>query len=313
MRNHKENPQGESPAKSRRWFLRTAIGIGAAIVIDQGPNLGERIFNREQSTIGLAEGQTLDRTTESGVLLLSGLPGRSARSIADALTPSLGQLGTVMYADYGSNGIDVPTLGKTLEKIQGGTSMKTLSLYGQSMGLEVAGELIPYIGKKFDLNYVFADCSPEDFSDVPFGEIGQLLSDDPVYAGGAIPTAINDIVVYGNPIEAYVSNDSATPALYWNEITAVRDGRRLVGTLTNYINTYNTTHKHKAKMVFLHPQNLAKDPITKDGKVLEDLQKVVPGTIDAPVGGGNQNHANPDKNALAYNSAIDAVISANGL
>ena len=310
MKNRKENLQGAQEVRSRRWFLKktAGVGFGLATALDQFPNWYEELTNTAPATIGLAEGQRLDATTESGVLVLCGVPGRSGKSIANALTPSLGLLGSVMYAKYGGLDEDVKSLKEHLDAIQRKTGMKRLSLYCQSMGFEVAGKLIPLIGDQFEFDYIFADCPPLDFSDVHFGKVGQLLADDPYYNGGAIFTAINDTVVYGNPLEPYVSDDTATPTLYWKEIRTLGDGKRYSTRLINYFNRYNANHERKMKMVVLRPQNPAKDPVVKDIKALKDLRKDIPATIDAPVSGRNQGHANADKNPYWYNRAIRGAI-----
>src|ERR1700733_13282964 len=98
MRN-KETQRGKFV--NRRTFLKGGAGVAFLLGLDQGPEWGERLFNHELATIGFVEGQKVRRPTESGVLVLPGVPGRSGESIAKALVPSLGLLGPVMYGKYG--------------------------------------------------------------------------------------------------------------------------------------------------------------------------------------------------------------------
>ncbi|HWY79161.1 MAG TPA: hypothetical protein VNW29_02270 [Candidatus Sulfotelmatobacter sp.] len=312
MLEHAENTANKPNAKSmsRRQFIkRTLIFGGGALGIDQVPRWAEQLFFNTHASIGFVEGQRLYPPIEAGALVLSGIPGKSAKNMAEALTSLKLLGGPVMYAKYGNNSIDVPSLAQDLKKIHKETGMKTLSVYCQSLGLQVAAELLPLIGKKFDIDYIFMDCSPMDFTDVHFGKVAQQLSNDYAYAGGAIPTALNEWIVYGNPLECYISENAAPPGLYWDETKTLRDGKRHVKALVDFVNQYNTTHEKNIKMVFLRPKNQAKDSVVYDLKAESDLRKEFSTQIeDAPIGGNNEGHANPDKNSVGYNATISHII-----
>lgn len=281
----------------RKFLLRTGQVLAGLAVVDQVPRLAE--LTDTSSDVRFVEGQEKRFPSESGVLVLGGLTTRSAEMFAEALTPSLEVLGPIMYAEYAKDDLDVGSLGKDLVRLQEKTGMNRLSFYGLSTGTQVAGELVEHIGDRFQFDHIFMDCTPTSLEDTDAEAVAKLLGKTTgVYDGGFGITAYSNFSVYGNPFESGAS----WPGLTWDQFESAKGGRKSLASLAEIVKRDNT------HVVLLTPLDPAKDEVVDSEEAEYNLRGFFP-NMDIYRLGGNQAHANPTDNPIAYNEAIKAAIA----
>lgn len=272
----------------------TLSNIGKVfLAADQGPRLLE-VFDLE-SKVQFVPGQEKRFPSESGVLVLGGMTVENAGEIAKAITPGLGLLGTVMYADYADIGLDVPSLAKDMLKIKKEKGINTLSLYCHSMGSIVAAELAGHISEKIKIDTIFFDSSPVKYGDTRSGGAGDAFADISSIYRGSIITGIFNYDVYGNPLRG------ASPDLLGSQLVALDNGNESISGLSKIV------ERDMSEVIFLRPQDSGKDDVVLVEKAQESLLKHFPDMRVYPLE-GNQGHANPIVNKDEYNRKIrDAI------
>lgn len=272
----------------------TLSNIGKTLLVtDQGPRLLE-VFDPE-SKVQFVPGQERRYPSESGVLVLGGMTVENAGEIAKAITPGLGLLGPVMYADYADIGLDVTSLANDVLRIQKEKGMNTLSLYCHSMGSIVAAELVEHISDKIKIDTIFFDCSPVNYGDTRSGGAGDALGDISKVYRGAIITGIFNANVYGNPLVG------ASPDLLGSQLVALDNGNESISRLSKIVN------RDMSDVVFLRPKDSEKDDVVLDVEAEKSLRKHFPG-MRVYLLEGNQGHANPIVNKYEYNRKIQDAI-----
>jgi hypothetical protein len=286
--------------RDRRWFLTRAGQFAAGtIIVDQVPKLAEVLDT--QSTVQFVKGQEKFLPSKSGVLVLGGATVKNGGELASAITPSLQELGPVMYADYAETGLEPVSIAKNLINIQKREGIEELSLYCHSEGLQVAGKVVSLLDDKFKYPFIFMDCSPVDLDDVHFSGVYKFLAEIPVYHGGAILTAATDSVVYKNPF----AGNAADPDLDWDQLETLYHGQEYIPPLAA------VAKRDRSNVIALRPRNPLKDIAVYDVKAENKLRKYFPGMKIFTLG-GNQGHGNDPQNAREYNHVIDQAIALSG-
>lgn len=272
----------------------TLSNIGKAVLAaDQGPRLLE-VFDPE-SKVQFVPGQENRFPSESGVLALGGMTVENAGEIAKAITPGLGLLGPVMYADYADIGLDVPSIEKDMLKIQKEKGVNTLSLYCHSMGSIVAAELVGHISDKIKIDTIFFDCSPVNYDDTRSGGAGDFLADISSIYRGSIITGIFNANVYGNPLVG------ASPDLLGSQLVALDKGNESISGLSEIVK------RDMSEVIFLRPQDSQTDDVVLDEKAEKSLRNHFP-RMRVSLLEGKQGHANPIVNKDEYNKTIRKAI-----
>ncbi|MBU3979399.1 hypothetical protein KKE68_06925 [Patescibacteria group bacterium] len=272
----------------------TLSNIGKAVLAaDQGPRLLE-VFDPE-SKVQFVPGQENRFPSESGVLALGGMTVENAGEIAKAITPGLGLLGPVMYADYADIGLDVPSIAKDILKVQKEKGVNTLSLYCHSMGSIVAAELVGCISDKIKIDTIFFDCSPVNYGDTRSGGVGDAFADISSIYRGSIITGIFNANVYGNPLVG------GSPDLLGSQLVALDNGNKRISSLATIVERDNSD------VIFLRPRDASKDDVVLDEKAEQSLLKHFP-RMRVSLLEGKQGHANPIVNKDEYNRKIREAI-----
>ncbi len=284
--------------RSRRWFLGTgAKALGGAVVVDQLPKLAEMLDTR--SSIRFLPGEK--RRSESAVLVLGGVTVSDSKGLAQDL-PALKQLGPVMYAHYAQTGLQIPRLAKDLLAIKEELGVEYLSIYGHSMGVQIAGAITQHVGDKFRFPMIFMDDPTPDLKDTRFNGVAQAIAGIPEYHGGTLLTEVFDIEAYHDPFAGY----AAMPDLLWDQGQMLYHGKRFLPPLAAVVNRDNTI------VNVLHPQDPKKDPVINFQAAERDLRPSFPHMRVFGLG-GNQGHANPHQNKEEYNRVIDQAIALGGV
>lgn len=249
-----------------RYGRNAAVGMVIGLGVDQVPRLAE--FTDTTSDIIFPQGQR-ERLgqTDSLCLFFGGATVRSSTTLAEPIIGELETLGAVGCVEYAKSGLDPQSIVEQLKKLQGLYHIKELSIYGSSLGTQVAGEVLAKVKEQFTLGYLIMDSTPPSFAYTDQKRaLGFVSEADTVYDGGFLLTAAANIVVYHNPLE----RGTAYPGLAWEQLQILRNGEVHLGLLAEM------AVRDRSKVAFLTTQDPEKDLVIDALAARNRLREIFP-------------------------------------